>query len=121
MTSSLPSTDLLAILQADHNSKIKSGEPASLHATKKDTVQPPASLIHWASSHFFPFKNCQGWAESLKFILGCESTFYPNDQLFWLSDHLLFLLALASRLLVFERQAAKPEFGDVESWMLIYL
>ena len=63
---------------------------------------------------FFLFKNFHGWAESLEVVLGHESTFSPDCQLFWLK-HLSCLLTLASRLLAFERWAAEAELGSTQT------
>ena len=59
----------------------------------------------------FPFKNCHGRAESLEFILRCESAFSPDCQLFWLKL-LSFLPTLASQSLAFEHRAAEPQFSN---------
>ena len=62
----------------------------------RSRIQPPASVIHWYSSpSIFPFKNCEGWAESFELTFVHESTILPDCQLFWLM-HLSFLLTLAS-------------------------
>lgn len=100
MTSSLPTTVLLAILQ-DHLGKITSKDSASPHAMKNDTEpQPPALMIHLDSSCFFSFKNWHSWAESLELVLGHEFTFSPDCQLFWL-ERFSFLLTFASQIIAF--------------------
>lgn len=59
----------------------------------------------------YHFKNCHGWAESLKLVLGHESAFFPECKLFWLKQ-LSFQPALAYQVLAFEWPAATLYFGN---------
>lgn len=99
MTSSLPPTALLEILQADQAGKIASEDSQSV-CTQWRRMQNPTFclddfLIFFSSPPIFSFKNFQGQAKPLLLVSEHESTFSTDCQLFWLK-HISFLLMLAS-------------------------
>ena len=112
MTSPLPSRDPLSNPAGRSHRQGNIWKESQPVCTQWRRMQNPTSCLDDSLRFFpsfYPFKNYNGWAESLDLVLGHESTFSPDCQLFWVK-HLSFLLTHTSRLLAFEWRAAELEF-----------
>ena len=96
------------------------GAGQSAHSGEGGRTHSPASMIHWVSfPSNFPFKIYPGWAESLEFVSGHESTILPDYWLCWLKD-LSFLLTLCLLILVYEQWTASQIWIGLQIQMIKY-